>query len=657
MSQINTAIGRVSTLLSSNQLLARLRNTQTRLLDVQDDISTGIKISRPSDAPSDTSAILKLQGQLEARQQHEQNLRFGLTLLNNTDQGLSDAFNIVLDAKSIASSQIGVGSDTTTRQAQSVNIDAQIQELVRIANREIQDIALFGGQQSTQTTGALFVEFLGGIQYVGSTEDLKGDFGLSQPLAINTNGQDAFGALSTRIKGSVDLNPGATAATFLKDVNGAQGVGIRKGSITVTVGASSTNVDLTTAETLGDVTTRINDAITTLGGGGSVSVSGSGFVVTPGGTTTTISDIGTGQTAADLGINVSATVPPNLPVAGADIDPKLTELTTLASLGVAVDLVNGLKITQGNQTKTADFSTATTIQDAINVIDQLQLGLRLEINAAGTGLDLISEVSGIDLSIGENSGGTTAGDLGLRSFGTATLLSDFQNGVGVTGVTGQDDFAIELHNGTTFNVNIDGDATVSDLLATIQTAATGAGLTVGTPGTGGTDFNVGLALDGNGLTFEDGTAGASAFRVVQLGTSLAATHLGINTDAGTGNSIIGQDVAQVRVDSLFTHMIKLRDALVNDSSTGITFAGEGLEKSLDGLVRIRATVGVRSRQVESEQERSAELKITEQTFLSELRDTDLTEAITKLAQLQQQLEAGLLVGSQNLQLSLLSFLR
>ncbi len=656
MTQFNPISGRTTTLMSSNQLLSAVRRSQIDLLERQSQISTGVKVGKPSDAPSDASSIQSLQRALEAREQHEGNLQFALTILNNTDTAIGDATGIIQETKSIASSQIGVGSSAETRETMSHLIDAQIQAMVDIANRSVQGVALFGGRHSSTADGQVFVNELGGVRYIGSTEDLAGDVGLDRPLAFNANGGSVFGALSARVKGQVDLDPQATTATPLTDLNGAQASGIRKGTIVVNTDSTTINVDLTDADTMGDVVTRINEAINTVDPtAGSIAIGTNGFSLTANaGHTISITNVGTGQTASDLGIAISAVA---TTVNGADVGPRLTELTSVAALGVAVDLVNGLNITHGSKTKVADFSAATNIQDMINVVDQLDLGLRLEINAAGTGLDIISEISGIELSVGENAGGTTADDLGIRSFGVATELKAFHHGLGVSSITGADDFRFQLHDGSTFNVNIDGVNTVTELVNTIQTAAATAGLTVGTPGTGGTDFNIGLATNGNGMLFEDGTTGVNDFQVQQLGLSLAATDLGIYTNAGTGNSIQGQDVATVRVESVFTHLISLRDALVLDDTRGITFAGEGIENDIKDLTRARADVGVRAQRVEQQQQRSADLKITEQTFLSELRDTELTEAISNFTALQQQLQASLLVGSQNLQLSLLNFLR
>lgn len=184
-----------------------------------------------------------------------------------------------------------------------------------------------------------------------------------------------------------------------------------------------------------------------------------------------------------------------------------------------------------------------------------------------------------------------------------------------------------------------------------------AGLTVGNLGDAGTDLNIGLALDGNGFQFEDNTVGANNFQVVQLGLSLAATDLGINTSAGAGNVIIGDDQVQVRLEGVCTHLRLLRDALTSNNERGITFAREFVENDLTTTTRARADVAVRSQQVEDQQKQSAILRLAEQTMLSNLQEADLTEVITRFTQLIQQLEGSLSVGAQNLRLSLLNFLR
>lgn len=654
MSTIGSISTRTTTLLSSNRLLSALRRTQAEMLASQNQISSGKTVLKPSDAPAKVAAILLVQRQLAAREQSDRNLQHASAILDNTDQALKDATDLLIDARSVASSQVGVGSNTDTRRNQAAVVDAQVQSLIDIANRKFQDISLFGGAHNPAANQGVFVSAFGGVRYTGTRTNLAGDVGLRDPLSYNTNGIDAFNALSSRVKSLIDLDPQATADTRLQDIRGAQGEGFQKGSVVVTIDGSDVAVDLTDAQTLGDVVTRVNDAIGKIdGAAGSLAIAGSGFALTAAtGHTIAIGETSDGRSAADLGLKLTAT---DATVAGGDLDPRLTMATSLAALGVSVDWTSGISITQGNQTKVLDLGSARTVQDLVNAVDKLDLGLRLEINDDATSLNLSSEVSGVELSIGEN-GGSTASDLGLRTLDLGTSLADFNNGLGVSNPPG-DDFQIQLHNGATFRVNIDAASNVGDVIAAIRTAATTAGLRVGAPGAAGTDLNIGLASTGNGLALEDGTSGAAEFKVVQLGESLAADNLGIYTNAGSGSTIQGKDNSKVQVDSVFSHLIALRNSLEGDDARGITLAGGALEKDIDTLARVRADIGVRAQRVQQQQQRSADLKITEQSMLSDLQDSDLSAVITKFTQLQQQMEASLKVGAQMLQQSLMDFLR
>ena len=139
--------------------------------------------------------------------------------------------------------------------------------------------------------------------------------------------------------------------------------------------------------------------------------------------------------------------------------------------------------------------------------------------------------------------------------------------------------------------------------------------------------------------------------------SLAATDLGILKNAGAGATINGDDTAKVRSESVFTHLINLRDSLLSNDERGITFAGGDIEQDVDAVVRARADIGARAQRVERQQTRSEDLSVAELTLLSELQDADFTEAITRFQQLQLQLQATMQAGAQTQQLSFLNFLR
>lgn len=652
MSDISSIMARTTMLMTSNQLSGQLRQTQEEMFKTQRQISTGMRVENPSDAPGETSAIQFLRGQLQTRGLHQRNLEHAESMLNNIDSALKETNDVLLDAKNLALGQIGVGSDSETRKTTALTIDANIDALMDLGNRKFNNIALFGGADGAGSDAPVFEPFLGGVRYRGGEQPLRTTGGQGFEPAFNTTGHDALGALSARVVSPVEFRPQPTSETSIHHVAGVRGEGVSPGSVRVEVDGQSERVDLTDADNLGDVVTRVNAALDGLEpGAGALGLGGEGYELTANaGHQITIEDIGSGKTAADLGITLTAS--DDETVAGGALRPLLEPTTPLGDLDAQIDLDSGLHITQGGQTKVADFSEAETVQDMQNVIERLELGLRLQINEQRDGFNLVSEVSGVELAVGEN-GGTTARDLGLASLDANTLLSDFRHGRGVETHAGEPDVVFSLRDGTQFEVDLDGATTVGEVLGAIEAAAVDAGASVGA----GEDLELGFADTGTGIAFTDNTAGGEQFRITNASQSRAATHLGIAGDADGGDTIIGQDNATVKVDGVFTHLIDLRDALRNDDERGITIAGERLDKSLEHVASAQAQIGVEAKRVQEERSRSEDQKLTEESMLSELRDASLPEVITRFTQLQTQMQASLQVGAQNMQLSLLDFLR
>jgi flagellar hook-associated protein 3 FlgL len=656
MAGITPIVSRTSTLLNSQSALSRLQETQRQLYDAQEQITTGRAINRPSDAAARVSSVMYLEQRLAEKQQQDQNLTAASGYLDFADAGLGDVAGLLSEARSIASSQIGVGSDTATRAAEADVIDAQVQAMMEIANRQFNGMSVFGGNNGASAGNVIFEDFLGGVRYNGSAEDLLADLGGFDLQSINANGVDAFGALSGRVKSDGNYAPQATASTRLADLNGALDQGIRRGSVNVVINGTPVPVDLQTADTMGDVVDRVNNAIATAApGSGSLALTGTGFALTGnGGNTVTIADPLGGQTALDLGL-AGVTSTGGAAAAGGDTGVRLTETTPIAALGGGIDWASGIQLQQGAETRTVDLSTATTVQDVQNIIRGLDLGLRVDINEAGTALDLVTEVAGLSLSVGENAG-STAEDLGWRTLAGSTKLEDFRGGRGVETVAGEDDAAITLHDGTAFTVNFDGAVTVQDALDAINNAAVAAGKTLGNgPG----QFLAGLTFSGNGIVISDQSVGPDAFTLEEVNQSQALYHLGfgLENDMGAGTTVTSTDPAAARVENMFTHLIDLRNAMTADDPTGITLAGSSLEQDIESAIAARGRVGAQAKRVQDSQTRLADQQLTEQGMLSDLKDADLTEVITRYQQLQLQLQASLQTTAQIQQLSLLDFLR
>lgn len=662
MSSIPSNLARVSSLLSSQVMLSSLTRTSQELLQQQIKLTTGKQVNRASDDAVAASTISVLDDIIERRDQRLRNLSHAEAALNTTDAALGDLSELLLEAKGIGLSQVGVGSDAQTRRSQAEVIDAVLQEALAIGNRKFQQIHLFGG---SATADPPLVGLLNGIQYVGQGTGLTTDLGVATGIPITLSASEVFGALSTRVEGDHDLDPDMSASTRLIDLNGARGLGIALGSINVDVNGTDLVVDLTTAHTIGDVISTLQTAIQTVDAGATVSIdpaTGNRLRITPSaGVPITITDTSADATAADLGI--AGTFPGGVATTGSDLDPRLTEVTPLSSLtGVTVPL-GTIRLTNAGQSRDLDLSSAQTVQDVMNAVKGLKIGIRVEINDADDRLNFVNELSGGAMSIAEVGGGTTATELGVRSFTGTTLLEDFNDGLGVSVISGSVDpitglpdpvadldFRITLKDGSTFDVDLDGsEDTVQDVIDAINAAAVGAGVLVPA------EFNTTLAADGNGLEFTDNTVGAT-FSVTALNGSHAAEDLGI-LGSTTGATFTGSDRATVAVDSVFSHLIALRDALRANDERGISFATGKLETDITRAAESRAIVGVRSQRVSAGADREQELLIQDTSLKSQVQDLDFTEAATRFAQLQQQLQAGLATASRVTTLSLLDFLR
>ena len=240
---------------------------------------------------------------------------------------------------------------------------------------------------------------------------------------FTVDGGAAFGGRSVRHVGTVDLDPGVAPGTRLRDLAGARGGGVSGGVVMLSDGAATATLDLTHADTLGDVT----DAINAAGVGAltaSVNAAGNGVQIT-GGPSVTFADVD-GSLARDLGLAVEGG--PGA-VDGGDLGARLTELTPVADLAGPPDLSGGLKITLGEREKLVDTSAAQTVGDVLNAVrgafDELDVTLD------GGRIVVRNAVQGQPMSIGEAPGGGTARDLGLQTFHADAPLAQFNGGAGV----------------------------------------------------------------------------------------------------------------------------------------------------------------------------------------------------------------------------------
>lgn len=671
MSTFPTAFSRSPNLLFTQASMGAINRTNSQLLRVNSQLTSGLDILRPSDDPVRSATISLLDARLERSTQLLKNLGFASDSLDTLDVALGDAKELIDEAMGIALEQSSTPTDAATRSAQANIIDSLLQSFYSIANRESVVGHIFGGtapgQPPVRLNGNTY-------QFVGGRGGMFADLGGISDVPITLGADNAVGALSARVQGTRDLDPDLTRDTRLSELNGARQRGVSTGEITLRFnGGPPLDVDLTGSVTVGNVADKLTAAIRQYETDNAVSILGPGGVSLTGGSISidvpagdlTFSDVPGSAVALDLGLARNPAAPFNAgSPATPDLGPKLSWTTPVSALaglgGAALDQVT---VTTGGRDYTIDLSSAQTLADIRSAFEAGGTGLVVEISDDGTALNIKNSVAGSRaqaLTISEVAGGVeTATLLGVRTLSGDTRLADFNDGRGVGIDPIQPDFTITLGDGFTITIDLTGDdtGTVQDLIDSINNQATSQLIIAGRPAT---DFVAELESPGNGIAFVQSPALAATDRltVARLNNSPAAEDLGFldATPDATGERLVAEDRASVRVDNMFTHLIDLAEALRNNDTLGIELAYEKLQAGSDRLNQTRAITGGYARRVDDEIVRQEDRQVLDTSLRSQLRDVDFAAASTRFSQLQLQLQAGLSVAAQSQQLTLLDFL-
>lgn len=335
----------------------------------------------------------------------------------------------------------------------------------------------------------------------------------------------------------------------------------------------------------------------------------------------------------------------SIDLAGKGTVAASTTAVTSEGSGQVLDQTSGLLVTNGGTTATVDISSAETVEELLNLLNQQDLGLQVEINEARNGINIRSRFSGTDLTIGEVGGGQTATQLGVRTLTEATRLEGFNRGIGVL-ADGETTLEIELTSSgtpTTYQIDLAGATSVEDVIDAIA-ADTGGAVTAR------------LVASGNGIELVD-NSGADSLRVEgQVAELLGFFAPGEFEASSTTGTLATSDRHTLQTDSVFTTLIRLRDALEAEDYAAIGNEINRIDHDLDRVNFARSELGARLRNLQALEYRHQDEEVALRGALSNEIEIDLTEAISDFQQRQYALQASLQVASNMLQLSLLDFI-
>ncbi len=550
-------ITRVTNKMLYTQLNRNVMNNTARLLDIQEQTSSGKRINRPSDDPLGEVKVLDYRTILSNVDHYIDNISKGTSWLNLIDSTLSDMGNIVSRAKSLAISQAADTADPTTRKGTAVEIESLYNRMIDLANTQMGNSYIFGG---TITNRAPF-DRTG--TYYGNSEKISVEIAKGVTSEINAAASDF---LVTDLNPAISLDPPTAGYTFSsQDVTDSFLIDTSNNTFEVMLAGDTEGphqIQLNEGSYTGsELAAHIQDMIRNLGSVGGVDYSDvtvtydettHHFTFDSGDPATnfdTLQDVTGGHALATLGFSSNIT-------GNGDTDVE-------SDTAVAFNIIAGVNDTftirvDGGSAHTITISAGT--YTPATLVTEMQTRLNTALGAGVVTVDygathadrftLTSSTTGLSSSI-ELEPGTNdflrmvALEPDLSVNGTeGTHLSDLNMGEGVSLGT----IRITDRAGNSADIDLTAATTVKDVIDTINAAA-------------GIHITASLNAEKNALVITDTNAQPAQRQnlTIEDVTGTAAQDLGI--DQNVPGNITGKD---------------LNPAVTERTRTSALYGGEGL---------------------------------------------------------------------------------
>jgi flagellar hook-associated protein 3 FlgL len=190
-----------------------LGNSLSAVSDAQTQLSTGKKILRYSDSPSDAVTALRYSSQEADWAAYKHSADDAARWLNTADGTLQSVSTTLQQIRTIATNGVNGSLGQTSRDALADQVTSLRDHLVDLANTKIGNRGLFSGFQDTAVA-----QVGGAWSYVGDSGAVNRQIGPSMTVQVNLPGDDVFGfkagagqdVFSTLDKLAADLRSGDT---------------------------------------------------------------------------------------------------------------------------------------------------------------------------------------------------------------------------------------------------------------------------------------------------------------------------------------------------------------------------------------------------------------------------------------------------------------
>ncbi|MCX6396461.1 MAG: flagellar hook-associated protein FlgL [Propionibacteriales bacterium] len=192
-------IQRVTQHMLTDRSVGSLQAGLSRLAKLQEQMSTGRVLNRPSDSPTDTTSAMRIRSSMADVKQYGRNANDGNGWLSQIDSALTTMNDQVMRARDLAlqgANQGGMGP--TAREALASEVDQIRGGLIDTANTNYLGRPVFGGV----TAGAFAYDASG--TFVGTSGAVNRTISQGSTIRVDVDGQQAFGSAGSSVFDHLD---------------------------------------------------------------------------------------------------------------------------------------------------------------------------------------------------------------------------------------------------------------------------------------------------------------------------------------------------------------------------------------------------------------------------------------------------------------------
>ena len=246
-------ITRVTQSMMTERSLTGLQGSLGKLADIQEHLSTGRILNRPSDSPTGTAAAMRLRGAIAQQQQFARNAEDGLGWLNTADATLQSTNDQLRTARDRALQGANAATSPAAREALATEVEQIRAGVLAAANTTYLGRPIFGGTTAGSTAyasaspGAGLPEV---VTYTGDGGAVSRTVAEGVSIEVQVDGEAAFGPDGDSVFDHLDalaaaLRSGDTAA-IRAGVDAVTADMDRVGSALANVGARAVRVEQAT---------------------------------------------------------------------------------------------------------------------------------------------------------------------------------------------------------------------------------------------------------------------------------------------------------------------------------------------------------------------------------------------------------------------------